>query len=52
MRIYEVCRNCGNDTFEVYKEDTEMGTYEECSKCGSNDIGFKNKDVKQEAGKQ
>ena len=41
MRIYEICKDCGNNTFEVYKEDGELGTYEECSECGSNNIGFK-----------
>ena len=41
MRIYEICKDCGNDTFEVYKEEGELGTREECSECGSSNIGFK-----------
>lgn len=41
MRIYEVCIDCGCDTFRVFKEDNKMGTLEECDDCGSNNIGFK-----------
>ncbi len=41
MRVYEVCNDCGNDTFEVYKEEGKIGTQEECAECGSSDIGFK-----------
>lgn len=41
MRIYQKCNNCENDTFEVYKEEGEIGTYEICAECGVSDIGFK-----------
>ena len=40
MRIYEMCLDCGNNTFFVSKEKGECGTNEECSVCGGSHIGF------------
>ncbi len=47
MKLYEICNGCGNDTFKVYKIAGELGTREECSSCGSNNIGFKEDGNKQ-----
>jgi len=43
-RIYEYCKDCEHDSFNVYKEEGDSGTLEECSKCGSTNIGFEGED--------
>jgi len=41
MRQYQKCKDCGNDTFYVYRDSEDsIGTLEECSECDGDTVCF------------
>lgn len=40
-----VCRECGNNTFYQIKDEGEIGTYDECTQCGSRRAPKSQKDL-------